>query len=140
MNILVLCTDAYGGHGGIALYTRDLIEALASHPRVDEVVAIPRVIRGEPEAVPGNVTFVASAARNTPAYFAAIAKHARGKYDLVVCAHGNLLPVARMLRRKTLLMIYGIEAWKPTRRAALVRHVNAVASISEITSDRFLNW
>ena len=45
MRILILCTDAYGDHGGIALYTRDLIEALASHPRVDDVVAIPRVMR-----------------------------------------------------------------------------------------------
>jgi phosphatidylinositol alpha-1,6-mannosyltransferase len=141
MRVLVLCTDAYGGHGGIALYTRDLIEALASHRAVGEVVAIPRLIRGAPEPIPPNVTFVADAARSTAAYFAAIARHARRRYDLVVCAHVNLLPVARMLRRKTLLMIYGIEAWKPTGRgAALVRGVDAVASISEITCDRFLNW
>ena len=142
MRILVLCTDAYGGHGGIALYTRDLIEALASHPAVDDVVAIPRVIRGELGPIPPNVTFVAEAARSMRAYFAAIARHARGKhFDLVVCAHVNLLPVARMLRRKTLLMIYGIEAWKPTRRgAALVRGVDAVASISAITSGRFITW
>ena len=90
--------------------------------------------------MPANVTFVAGAARNAGAYFAAIATQARRRYDLVVCAHVNLLPVARMLRRKTLLMIYGIEAWKPTRRAALVRHVDAVASISEVTRERFLNW
>lgn len=141
MRILVLCTDAYGGHGGIALYTRDLIEAVAAHPSVDEVVAIPRVIRHELEPIPPNVTFVAGAARNTAAYFAAIARHARRPFDLVVCAHINLLPVARMLRRKTLLMIYGIEAWKrPRRGAALVRGVDGVASISDITCDRFLNW
>jgi glycosyltransferase involved in cell wall biosynthesis len=141
MRILVLCTDAYGGHGGIALYTRDLIEAIASHPRVDEVVAIPRIVRGAPEPIPSNVTFVAGAAQNLVAYMAAVAKYARKPYDLVVCGHVNLLPVARMLRRKTLLMIYGIEAWKPTPRGrALVPHVDAVASISDITRDRFLNW
>ncbi len=44
MRILHLCTDAYGGHGGIALYNRDVIAAMASHPRVDEVVVVPRVI------------------------------------------------------------------------------------------------
>lgn len=141
MKVLVLCTDAYGGHGGIALYTRDLIEAIASHPRVDEVVAIPRVMRGEPEAIPPNVTFLGGAARNLTAYLGAVARYARRHYDLVVCAHVNLLPIARMLRRKTLLMIYGIEAWKPLRRgAALVQRVDAVASISDITCDRFLNW
>jgi glycosyltransferase involved in cell wall biosynthesis len=141
MNVLVLCTDAYGGHGGIALYTRDLIEALASHSRVDEVVAIPRVIRGALQTPPPNVTFVAGAARNAAAYFAAVARYGRRPFDLVVCAHVNLLPIARMLRRRTLLMIYGIEAWKPTRRgAALVAGVDAMASISEITCERFLNW
>jgi glycosyltransferase involved in cell wall biosynthesis len=141
MKILVLCTDAYGGHGGIALYTRDLIEALAAHPRVDDVVAIPRVVRGALEPMPANVAFDAGAARGKRAYMRAVARAMRETFDLVVCAHVNLLPVARMLRRKTLLMIYGIEAWKPTRRgAALVRGVDAVASISDITCDRFLNW
>ncbi|HEV2722320.1 MAG TPA: glycosyltransferase family 4 protein [Thermoanaerobaculia bacterium] len=141
MRILVLCTDAYGGHGGIALYTRDLIEALAAHRSVEKVVAIPRIIRGPLEPIPPNVTFVVSAARNLAAYMRAVARAAREPWDLVVCAHVNLLPVARMLRRKTVLWIYGIEAWKPTRRGrALVRGVDAVVSISEITCERFLNW
>jgi glycosyltransferase involved in cell wall biosynthesis len=141
MRLLILCTDAYGGHGGIALYTRDLIEALASHPAVDDVVAIPRLIHGAPEPIPANVTFVAEAARSRGRYMRAVVRAMRQRFDLVVCAHVNLLPVARMLRRKTLLMIYGIEAWKPARRgAALVRGVDAVASISEITRDRFLTW
>lgn len=141
MKILILCTDAYGGHGGIALYTRDLIEALAAHPAVERVVAIPRIIRGALEPIPPNVTFVASAARNMAAYLRAVARVAREPWDLVVCAHVNLLPVARMLRRKTALWIYGIEAWKPTRRGrALVGGVDAVVSISEVTRERFLNW
>ena len=138
MKILVLGTDAYGGHGGIALYTRDLSEALAA---AGDVVAIPRVIRGELEPIPPNVTFLADAARSTRAYLRAVGRASREHFDLVVCAHVNLLPVARMLRCKTVLWIYGIEAWKPTRRGrALVRGVDAVASISEITRERFLNW
>jgi phosphatidylinositol alpha-1,6-mannosyltransferase len=142
VKILVLCTDAYGGYGGIALYTRDLIEAIASHPRVERVVAIPRVMLHEPEPIPENVDFVASAARGQAAYLRAVAGATRGqKYDAVVCAHVNLLPVARMLRARTLLMVYGIEAWKPSRRGTtLVRGADAVASISEITLDRFLCW
>src|SRR5688572_28383042 len=50
MRVLLLCTDAYGGHGGIALYNRDLAEALAAHPDVEEVIVVPRVIRNEPGA------------------------------------------------------------------------------------------
>jgi len=138
MRILVLCTDAYGGHGGIALYTRDLIEALAA---AGDVVAIPRVVHHELEPIPPNVTFVAEAARSTRAYMRAVGRAMRERFDLVVCAHINLLPVARMLRCKTVLWIYGIEAWKrPRRGAALVRGVDGVASISDITCDRFLNW
>src|ERR1043165_1590417 len=138
MKILILCTDAYGGHGGIALSTRALIEALAA---AGDVVAIPRIVRHELEPIPANVAFIADAARSPRAYMRAVGRAMRERFDLVVCAHLNLLPVARMLRCKTALWIYGIEAWKPTRRgAALVRGVDGVASISEITCDRFLNW
>jgi len=141
MRILVLCTDAYGGHGGIALYTRDLLEALASHRDVDEVVAVPRLIHREPEAIPPKVTFIASAARGGASYVRALAR-AGTKFDLVVCAHINLLPVARLLRCRTALMIYGIEAWKRPRAASarLVGNVDAVVSISDITLQRFVAW
>lgn len=141
MRVLVLCTDAYGGHGGIALYTRDLIEAIASHPGVAEVVAIPRLVRNEPEPIPPKVRFVASAARGSAAYLRAIAR-AGTQWDLVICAHINLLPVAALIRRPTALMIYGIEAWKRPRAASarLVGRVDAVVSISDITRERFLAW
>jgi glycosyltransferase involved in cell wall biosynthesis len=141
MRVLVLCTDAYGGHGGIALYTRDLIESIASHPHVDEVVAIPRVMPHASEPIPSNVRFVASAARNAASYMRAITGAGK-KFDLVVCAHINLLPVARLLRCRTALMIYGIEAWKRPRAASarLVDHVDAVVSISDVTRERFASW
>jgi len=141
MRILVLCTDAYGGHGGIALYTRDLLAALASHRDVDEVVAVPRLIHTEPEAIPPKVTFIASAARGGTSYIRALAR-AGTKFDLVICAHINLLPVARLLRCRTALMVYGIEAWKRPRAASarLVGNVDAVLSISDVTLQRFLVW
>src|ERR1043166_4502911 len=41
LRILVLATDAFGGHGGIAKFNRDLLSALATHPDVQEVVALP---------------------------------------------------------------------------------------------------
>jgi alkylation response protein AidB-like acyl-CoA dehydrogenase len=42
VNVLFLVTDAYGGHGGIALFNRELCAALD-----DRITVIPRVIRGE---------------------------------------------------------------------------------------------
>jgi hypothetical protein len=42
MNILFLVTDAYGGHGGIALFNRELCAALSDA----RITVIPRVVRG----------------------------------------------------------------------------------------------
>lgn len=144
MKILHLCTDAYGGHGGIALYNREVIAAMASHPRVEEVVVVPRVIVGDLEPLPPKVRFLSEAATGRIAYMRALRRVTREtKFDLVFCAHVNLLPIARLVAREPLLFIYGIEAWKPLRDPLsnrIVRDVRAVVSISEITSDRFLGW
>ena len=144
MRILHLCTDAYGGHGGIALYNREVIAAMASHTRVDEVVVVPRVIVTEQEPLPDKVRFLSEAARGRLAYMRALRRATRGAtFDLVVCAHVNLLPIARLVARDPLLFVYGIEAWKPLRDPLsnrILSGVRTVVSISEITSDRFLGW
>ena len=140
MRILFLCTDSYGGHGGIALYNRDLIEALASRADVEEVVVIPRVIRSEIGALPDKVRFIAEAARGTVAYLRAVARERFRGPDLVICGHVNLLPVAF---GRPVLLIYGIDAWKPikSRLARMLLHrCRAVVSISNLTLERFLGW
>ncbi|HEY0371141.1 MAG TPA: glycosyltransferase family 4 protein [Thermoanaerobaculia bacterium] len=142
MKVLLLCTDAYGGHGGIALYNRDLAEALASRDDVEEVIVIPRVIRSAVRDVPAKVTFHASATISPALYLLALAKARAAKPDLVICAHMNLLPVACALTRKPLLVVYGIEAWKHGSRLTnrLLHRACAIVSISEITRDRLLGW
>ena len=115
MNILLLCTDAFGGHGGIALFNRDLTEALAQLPERGEIVVLPRLIRNVVEPVPHGVTFVEAAARGQLAYARELNRARRGtKFDLVICSHVNLLPIAQLIATKDpLLITYGIEAWKP---------------------------
>ena len=140
MRILFLCTDSYGGHGGIALYNRDLAEALAAREDVEEVTVVPRVIRSEPGEIPGKIRFVHEAARGNVAYLRAIVKARSPNPDLVICGHVNLLPVAFS---RPILLAYGIEAWKPlssplSRR--LLRNCRAVISISAVTRDRLLAW
>ncbi len=142
VRILHVGTDSFGGYGGIALYNRDLIAAMASHPSVEEVVVVPRIIVGQCEALPEKVTFVASAARGRLAYLNALRK-ARGPFDLVLCAHVNLLPLANLIAKHPLLMLYGIEAWKPLRDPLsnrLLRDVRGVVSISDVTRQRFAGW
>jgi phosphatidyl-myo-inositol dimannoside synthase len=142
VRILHVGTDSFGGYGGIALYNREFIAAMASHPSVEEVVVVPRIIVGPREPLPEKVTFVTNAARGRLAYLNAL-RESRGRFDLVVCAHVNLLPIVRLIAKDPLLMLYGIEAWKPLRDPLsnrLLRGVRGVVSISDITRERFTGW
>jgi glycosyltransferase involved in cell wall biosynthesis len=143
MNILLLCTDAFGGHGGIALFNRDLTESLAQLPERGEIVVLPRVIRNAVSGVPEGVTFVEAAARGHLAYARELTRaKRRTRFDLVICAHMNLLPLARLAANSPLLVTYGIEAWRPRRRSsnALLHHSGGIVAISEITRSRLVSW
>lgn len=147
--VLMLLTDAWGGHGGIALYNRDVIEAMCLDPTIDQVVALPRVAKlplvGD---LPAKLDFDLSALGGFGAYVGAVMRAMRrGRYDLVYCAHLNLLPLARvvatLLRKPLVLAIYGIDAWEPSARALsrrLARSADHVMSISQVTLDRFRSW
>jgi glycosyltransferase involved in cell wall biosynthesis len=142
VRILHIGTDSFGGYGGIALYNRELIAAMASHRDIEEVVVLPRIIVGEREPLPEKVTFVSRAAGGRLAFLRAL-RHCGKQFDLVVCAHVNLLPAARVVTKHPLLMLYGIEAWKPLRDPIsnrLLRNVRAVVSISDVTRERFTGW
>jgi glycosyltransferase involved in cell wall biosynthesis len=143
MRILHLSTDSYGGYGGIALYNRDVIEALTLHPKCEEVVVLPRIVPQAVEALPPKVTFMEEASHGALAYTTGIRRaRKRGPYDLVICGHINLLPVARMFTRHSLLFAYGIETWRPLRPMStrLLHSVSGIVSISEITRARLLEW
>lgn len=142
MRVLLLCTDAYGGHGGIALYNRDLAQALALRDDVEEVIVIPRVMRFEPRDVPNKVTFVADAAKGRVHYLRALASARRAKPDLVICGHVNLLSVACAIAKHPLLFVYGIDAWKERSvlQTRLLHRCAAVISISDATRQRLLGW
>jgi glycosyltransferase involved in cell wall biosynthesis len=131
MSIVFLVTDAYGGHGGIALFNRELCAAIR-----EPVTVIPRVVRGPIGEVPPNVTFVADAAKSPFAYLKALAAVRRSKPELVICGHLNLLPVAAF--DHPLLVVHGIEAWKK-RRTPLGR-CRGVVSVSALTRDRLVGW
>ncbi|HEX8170306.1 MAG TPA: glycosyltransferase family 4 protein [Thermoanaerobaculia bacterium] len=139
MKILLLASDAYGGHGGIALFNRELCAALAAH----EVTVLPRVMQHEPENVPQHVTFLAEAAGGNLPYARAVAGLRRQRFDLVICGHINLLPAACALARAPLLVAHGIEAWQPPRGALarrLVQRCRGVVAVSGVTRDRFVEW
>lgn len=146
MRILLLTTDAYGGHGGIALYNRDLADALAAMPAVEEVVVVPRTLRFAVQGVPENVRFRAEASRGPVRYVSTAVACAVERFDLLICGHVNLLPLAALLRLKLrcplVLMAYGIDVWTQPHRLTpfWLRSVSAVWSISRVTRDRMNRW
>jgi len=145
MRILLLTTDAYGGHGGIAYYNRCLADALAQMPEVEEVVVLARVMRFRPEGVPPKVRFVEESAGGKLRYLQATLALAKEDFDLVICGHINLLPVASMFslkkRAPLVLQVHGIEVWQRVAWAGVwLKFVDAIWSVSGVTRDRMNVW
>jgi asparagine synthase (glutamine-hydrolysing) len=152
--ILVLLSDAFGGWGGIAKFNRDFLAALASHERVEEVVALPRQMPHESEPMPAGLTYVRQAAGGKCAFVLQalkaareMKKHAHCGPVFTICAHINLLPAAYAARLRLsgplALVIHGIDAWKPTPSLLanrLAAKADRVISVSEFTRDHFLSW
>lgn len=149
LRVLALVTDAYGGHGGIALYNRDLLQALCSFPGCARVVAIPRRMPNPPEPMPEKLAYLDTAVGGKLNYIATALRVLRGDrgHALVVCGHINLMPLAWLVSRfldvPLVLYIYGIDAWKPTRNLlanALAKRASCVVAISAVTAWRFRSW
>jgi len=149
MNILSLVSDAFGGLGGISLYNRDLLAAMASWPTTRRLMVFPKVARKAPGPVPPKVEFVTEALGGKPAYVRAVLRRLWTERDiqLIHCGHINLFPLAYLAhlltRAPIVLFIYGIDAWDDANLRGprfQLRKARRVVSISRITADRFLAW
>jgi asparagine synthase (glutamine-hydrolysing) len=147
--VLLLLTDGYGGHGGIAQYSRDLLEAICSHPEVGEVLAIPRIMPHRPGPLPDNLVWDTSGLGGKRQYLGAVlrAMATLPQCDLMLCGHLNLLPLASglvpFLRAPQACFVYGIDAWQPTHSLmvnTLARSFGPTLSISDVTLRRFQTW
>jgi asparagine synthase (glutamine-hydrolysing) len=109
LRVLVLASDAFGGHGGIAKFNRDLLSALSTQPDVREVVALPRLVPAATGELPARLNYITSGVGGKVRYILAVLKAARSLASsqapipdgptLVVCGHINLLPAAWLARR-----------------------------------------
>jgi len=149
VRFLALVPEAFGGFGGIAVYNRDFLTALAELKLCEKVTVLPRLIRHAPATLPLGIELLDKAANSRMRYVYELARvlAKRERYDVVLCGHVNLLPFAeiarRVLRAKHVLLIYGIDAWSPTGRRVsdrLVSCTDLVISISRFTKERFLSW
>lgn len=146
MKVLLLTSDAYGANGGIALYNRDVIEALVAMTEVDEVVVIARGMPSAATSVPPKVRLVTESVGGKARFVKAALRASTVGYGLVICGHIHLLPVAalvnQVIRAPLVLMVYGIDVWKPPYGLARqwLKAVDAVWSISVITTERMNQW
>jgi len=148
MRILVLTSDAFGGHGGTARFNRDLLTALCAHSDCAEVVAIPRFMPNPPESLPEKLVYITSGLGSKWKYIITVLRvvYANPKFDLMICGHIHLLSFEVFLRwwirAPIILVIYGIDAWN-ARKGLLrfaVKTIDAFVSISQVTKERFLGW
>ncbi len=148
-HILALVTEAFGGHGGIALYMRDVLRCLASLKSNPNISLFARLGKANGAKVPPNIDWHTEALAGKGSYLMSLLRlMLRGpKTDLVICGHINLLPIAGFAAWRSkaplVLFIYGIDAWKPpSSRFAIVslKNVDRIFSISEVTRTRFLEW
>lgn len=148
MRVLALVTEAFGGRGGIARYNRSLLRAVASHPEVERVLALPRIVRDRGEPVPAGIESRDRAAGGKARYGVELARTLVGDrgWGLVLCGHLNLLPFGRAAARASKaplwVPLHGIEAWGPRNRASrpFLSRVDRYLAVSEHTRRRFLAW
>jgi glycosyltransferase involved in cell wall biosynthesis len=149
VQVLALVTDAFGGRGGIALYNRDLLTALCSYPSCEKVVALPRLVSDTIEKLPEKLIYITDGINNKVRYVKTVLDCMKNnrQFELILCGHINLLPVAYIaslwLKAPILLVIYGIDAWKPNQsflHRYLINKIEAFISISNATKQRFLQW
>ena len=146
MRLLMLVSDAHGSMGGIAQFNRDAIDALCGSAAVDEIVVLPRLV--SEEFVPlAKVRYDLAAARGKLAFAShALREAAGGRFDLVICGHVNLMPVAAMAARiggaKLALVVHGTDVWtRPgSLTAASVRRADLIISVSQMTLERMRRW
>lgn len=148
MRILALVSDAFGGHGGIALYNRNVLTALCEHHSRPDVIALPRLAPHALEAMPRNLDFRVTVKENKLKFTVEALKVmvSGPPIDLVVCSHIRLLPIATLVRRycrsKLVLFVYGMDAWTEGNRltARMVCSVDACIGIRAYTLAELRRW
>ncbi|MDP2829671.1 MAG: glycosyltransferase family 4 protein [Sulfuricellaceae bacterium] len=147
MKILVLMTDPYGGHGGIAQYNRDVLDALAAMPEVTQIVSLPRLVPSTDCVLPAKLEEHFNARSIAGYLWQGLTLALRQKPDVILCGHINLLPLAAIIKKALgiplVIELYGIDVWSPKPSIFhdwSIRQVDLAISISRFTRQKFLAW
>lgn len=148
-NVSLFLTDCYGGRGGIAQYNRNLINSLISIKDLNEITIFQRKIVYKSEKIPKKINLISNISNSKVNYILKTIFHSifGKKYDIIICCHIHLLPFAWLLSLKNncplVLIIYGEEAWKPTKHKIsnfFCRKIDHLCSIRHYTAKKFFEW
>jgi phosphatidyl-myo-inositol dimannoside synthase len=147
--IINLITDGFGGRGGIAKFNRDFLVSICSYPHFQQIVAIPRKVIDPVTKIPKNLIHINDSGDSKILYALSVLQIVKNssQWDLIVCGHINLIPLAYLVqlwaKAPIILVVHGIDAWQPSSDwlvNKLVTKVNALISVSKITEERFSVW
>lgn len=143
MNILALVGDAFGGHGGIAQYNRDLFTSLTSPGCAKRIVVLPRHGRCGAAGLPEGVVQLAPRPKYRYPFTSLRVALDAGPFNAIFCGHLNLAPlaavVARLINAPLWVQLHGQEAWEPTRlQVRAVKRAALVTAVSRYTRRRFI--
>lgn len=145
---LMLATDAPGQPGGIAKFNADLLSAVTSMRECAQVTVAARNVSALSHRSTSRLRVLTRGAKSKLRYVLDVLQEvALRRVDVIIVGHINLAPLgaalAVLLRVPSILLIYGIEAWRPHRhilvRASLWRFTT-IAGISHFTLSRFSSW
>ncbi len=148
MKVLILTPDIYT-RGGIARYTATLASALGDLLGCENVDVLPFADFGGSRGNPRKYyVFSPVTSRRTAASKLRFARKALGlaarKYNLIVCTHIGLSPVADLIhlvfRTPYWVTCHGVETWKRLRIAEhhALRRAQKVIPVSQFTAEKIV--
>ncbi|MEM6477772.1 MAG: glycosyltransferase family 4 protein [Pseudomonadota bacterium] len=140
--VLALATEAFGGRGGIAQSTRDLLTALAALPGVAEIKILPR-LRHEPVArLPERIDQGQPKSSRLAYAAGALALALKWRPQIIYCGHAFMAPlaqsIAQAVRARFICHVHGLEVWEPLsglKRRALAA-ADLILCVSHYTADK----
>nr|WP_275937334.1 glycosyltransferase family 4 protein [Marinovum algicola] len=117
LRILALVAEAYGGRGGIAQSTRDLLSALSEFHWVSEIEILPRIVREAGVQLPNGIMQHGAVNGRVDYSRKALWLAVTRCPDLIYCGHAFMTPLAYLAARvasaQLVSHVHGLEVWEP---------------------------
>ena len=117
VDVLALAAEAFGGRGGIAQSTRDLLSAMSSIREMRSIVVLPRQQHEAVVQSPDGIKQVTAIGSRLNYSFQAVRLALKLKPRIVYCGHAFMAPlaflVARLCGARIVSHVHGLEVWEP---------------------------